>query len=257
MITANGMVRYLSTSYDEVTVVCKRKYAENIKLIYGDDPSIKLLEVTDDKEISPVSGGPSVISKFQTLTEGSTVFFTGEHRLNVRTVPYDFAYIPFSFYLDAGLVPTIFWDYFHCATNIESESLYTTVKGQDYIIVHSSTSRGPAFTVKQIQERFGYNPDTTLYLDLNTNVYQPGHKFYEQAQKFVNKPLVFYKDTIIHASAVLVADSSIFCFAMQLPIETSECYIMSRDGRDYSYIWNSEFGYDAKRGQRIFKPLVF
>lgn len=257
MITANGMVRYLSTSYDEVTVVCRRQYAENMKLIYGDDPTIKLLEVSDDKEISPVSGGPSVISKFQTLTEGSTVFFTGDHTANAGTLPYNFDYIPFSFYCDAGLGPTVYWDYFHCATHVESESLYSSVKERSYIILHSSTSRGGGFTTKQIQDRFGYSPDTTLYLDLTTNVYQPGHAFYELAQQFVNKPIAFYKDTIIHASAVLVMDSSIFCFAMQLPIQTSECYIMSRDGKDYSYIWNSDFGYDASRGQRIFKPLVF
>ena len=39
-ITAIGAVRYLSTCYDKVLVVCKEKNKRNMELFYGDDESI-------------------------------------------------------------------------------------------------------------------------------------------------------------------------------------------------------------------------
>ena len=55
-LTFSGAVRFLSTHYDEVKVVCKEKYHQNLKLIYHDDPSITFHVVKDDNEISPRFG---------------------------------------------------------------------------------------------------------------------------------------------------------------------------------------------------------
>ena len=48
MYWMNGAVRYLATAYDEVHVVCKKKYASNAAAMYADDPNIKLLLINDD-----------------------------------------------------------------------------------------------------------------------------------------------------------------------------------------------------------------
>ena len=45
MITSIGIVRYLSTCYDEVIVVCKQKNLNNIQKFYKDDSTIKLYSI--------------------------------------------------------------------------------------------------------------------------------------------------------------------------------------------------------------------
>ena len=53
MFWLNGAVRWLATSYDEVLVVCKKKYEANVTALYTDDPTIKLHLIEDDKELFP------------------------------------------------------------------------------------------------------------------------------------------------------------------------------------------------------------
>ena len=50
-ITSIGAVRYLSTCYDRVIVVCKEKNKKNMELFYSDDESIEIYSVIDDKDI--------------------------------------------------------------------------------------------------------------------------------------------------------------------------------------------------------------
>tara|TARA_B110000858_G_scaffold197484_1_gene259296 strand:+ start:3456 stop:3659 length:204 start_codon:yes stop_codon:yes gene_type:complete len=53
---------------------------------------------------------------------------------------------------------------------------------------------------------------------------------------FLNHPLAFYIDVIINAKKIITTDSSFFCLAINLAIKTKECYIKSRDNRNYSYL---------------------
>ena len=46
-ITFIGAVRYLSTCYDKVIVVCKNKNVNNVKLFYSDDPDIEIFQIDD------------------------------------------------------------------------------------------------------------------------------------------------------------------------------------------------------------------
>ena len=256
MITAIGLIRYLSTSYDSVTVVCKAAHEHNVRMFYSDDPTIQLHIQNDDAEISPAYGFPK--TEFDALTAGHTVIAVGNHAHGLGKTIHDFRYLPYNFYADAALPASVFWTYFHTASQPESTTLYQTIpSGTPYIILHSGTSTGPVFTIEQIEKQFGIDRNTTLCLDVNTNVYPTGHPYYETAACFLNKPLAHYKDTIINAAAVIVTDSSFFCFAMQLPIETPHCYVVSRDGRDYSYMYNPEFGFDAASGRKQFKQITF
>jgi hypothetical protein len=167
-----------------------------------------------------------------------------------------FNYLPYNFYADAGIPPAVFWTYFHTATQPESMVLYRSLPhGTPYIIIHSHTSTGPVFTAEHVENDFNIDRNTTLILDVNINIYSPDHPFYDIAGRFVNMPLTHYKDTIINASYVIVVDSSFYCFAMQLPIKTPHCYVISRDGRDYSYMYSPEFGFDPTSGKQQFKQL--
>ena len=50
IITSIGLVRYLSTCYDEVLVLCKNHNMKNIELFYEDDPSISFFTINKDAE---------------------------------------------------------------------------------------------------------------------------------------------------------------------------------------------------------------
>ncbi len=256
MITSIGLVRYLSTCYDSVTVACKAAYAHNVRLFYADDPTIQLHIQNDDAEISPAYGFPK--SQFDALTDGHTVIAVGDHAHSLGLKMHDFAHLPYNFYADAGVPAPVFWTYFHTASQPESMTLYKSLPHNiPYIFIHSGTSSGPVFTAEQIERHFGIDRNTTLFLDVNTNAYAPDHPFYASAQRCLNVPLAHYKDTILHAASVIVTDSSLFCFAMQLPIESPHCYVISRDGRDYSYMYNPEFGFDPSSGKQQFKQIKF
>ena len=43
-----GAVRYLSTKYDKLVVVCKKQHVKNLELFYGDDESISILPIEQD-----------------------------------------------------------------------------------------------------------------------------------------------------------------------------------------------------------------
>ena len=74
-ITAIGMVRYLSTCYDEVVVVCKNQNKNNVELFYKDDNNIKIYNVDDYKNISP--NHKFDIKKFNKITNGYDLYLCG------------------------------------------------------------------------------------------------------------------------------------------------------------------------------------
>lgn len=81
-ITAIGMVRYLSTCYDEVVVVCKNRNKKNMELFYQDDDSIKIYNIENDKNISPRYGFN--INKFKQITKGYSLYLCGNHNLSKK-----------------------------------------------------------------------------------------------------------------------------------------------------------------------------
>jgi hypothetical protein len=252
-LTFSGAVRFLSTHYDEVKVVCKEKYSSNIKLLYHDDPSITFHVVEDDNDISPRFGCD--YNRFLTQVNGYDVYMCGLHILDKQPVSFDT--LPFSFYKDVGIDYNIFWNYFHMPSYKESLELYLELVNKgvaSYAIVHGGSSTGECVTVDKIENSLGLSRETTLFIDVNKNIYKPEDKYYSLAEQFVNKPLVHYKDILINANYIILSDSSVFCMAMNLPIKTTNCYVVSRSN-DYSYIYSDQFGFSPKMSKPVFKPL--
>ena len=107
-ITAIGAVRYLSTCYDKVVIVCKEKNIRNMELFYNDDKTIELYSVISDGNISPNYGYNH--SAFHKITKDMDVYLSGDHIINKNHEPY--TDIPFNFYRDMNIDVKYFWDYF-------------------------------------------------------------------------------------------------------------------------------------------------
>jgi len=250
-ITSIGAVRYLSTCYDKVLVVCKEKYVKNIKLFYDDDETIEIYPVINDEYISPKRGFP--YEKFKNITKNMDLYLAGCHCITKKPNPY--TDIPFNFYKDMNINQTYFWEYFYVNIPYESKMLFNELnKNNDYIFIHNISSTGTDFTIEEMEKKINFNSKKTLIINPNINIYNNKNLFFELAEKFLNHPLSFYISTIINANKIIMTDSSFFCLSLNLPIKTKEFYLKSRNNHDYSYFYKKKY-YNSKLNKDIFKIL--
>ena len=222
MFWLNGAVRYLATCYDEVLVVCKKKYEANVAPLYADDATIKLHVIEDDAELFPFAlvHGPSWEAK------GYSVYACGNHLINPLNPPieswiYEF---PLCFYDDLELPREIRQTYFHIPTHPDSASLVRLVKqwSPKYIVVHQQSQNKKL----PIWEKISQKTQDPIF-DLNENHYFPGHPYYIIAEMVVNKPLYEYKGLLEEAAEIHLLESSVYCMATHLDLSrvaVKKCY---------------------------------
>jgi hypothetical protein len=250
-LTFSGAVRFLSTMYDEVKVVCKEKYYSNLQLMYSDDPSITFHIIKNDEDISPRFGCP--YQSFLSTVKGYHIYLCGLHMFDKQCASFDT--IPFCFYKDVNMDYNTFWTYFHIPTISESTSLYNLLLDSSYAVLHTGSSTGECISIEAVETKFNISRNDIILIDVNRNIYPETHKFHKIADLFVNKPLAYYKDSLINATYVIVSDSSVFCMAMNLSIKTDNCYVVSRSS-GYSYIYSEQFGYSPTLNKPRFKKLI-
>jgi hypothetical protein len=228
-ITSIGLVRYLSTCFDKVIVVCKARNYENIKLMYEDDQDITFYLVKSDDDISPAFGCNADF--FRKVTEGYTVFTTGSH----SSLSFNIDRVPLAFYEQMNLDVNIFWRYFHIPEREESRSLANLIKDKEYAFVHNQSSRRLEFTIDDIEKRFKISKDETLLINPNYNCYHSSHPFFKLANKFIDHPLLYYVDSIKKATYNIMCDSSFFCLAMHLDTCHKNNYVIAQ--KNYNFLF--------------------
>jgi len=208
MYWTNGAVRYLATAYDEVHVVCKKKYASNAAAMYADDPSIKLFLIEDDVDLHPWA------SRRHYFTEqGYTVYSCGFFAPKPEKAIYE---LPLCFYDDMGLDREIRKSYFHVPRTEAARTLADSLKGRPYVIVHQQSS----VETLPIVEKLKAAGETRLIIDLNKNQVDRaadplGH---DLAQHAVGVPLVDYTYLLEGAEELHMIESSIYCMASHLDL---------------------------------------
>lgn len=228
-----GLVRYLSTKFDEVIVVCKDYYKDNLQLLYNDDKSIKLYPVKSDYDIS-VSWGFDQ-TKFEEITKNCKLYIAGHHIFNGDTC-HPFTDLPFNFYDDLKIDRNYFWDYYHIPNVPHETDLYHLyqIHTMPYIFIHSVTSVGQMFNVEEAEHHFNFDRQILLVINPCENVYKEGDKFYEIAEKFINHPLFYYKTVIEKADKIILSDSSFFCFSICLQTTAKNIYLRPRYKENYN-----------------------
>jgi hypothetical protein len=208
MYWMNGAVRYLATDYDEVLVVCKRKYEKNAQAMYADDPTIKLYIIEDDIDLHPW-----YLKKYMFSSQGYDVLGCGGFSDRAQPVIYN---LPESFYDDIRIPHAFRNTYFHVPRTEEAMELSKLYEGHPYIIVHeeSSVQRLP---IADLLRRRG---ETRLLLDLNKNQYskETHPREWELAQHVVNKPVLEYTFLLEKADELHMIESSIYCLASHLDL---------------------------------------
>ncbi len=258
MINTIGAVRYLATLYDEVRIPVRERYIENMRLLYADDPCITFYPISNDLCIYGSRGyKPDLLAQ---LTDGYEVVAAGVNTHSYGKTPSTYDALPFNFYADAGLSIDVFWKYSHYAHCPHSKPLADKLAGIPYIFIQANSRNGPCFITEQIEAYFEIDRATTLIIDADKNNYTPEHPWHALAEQFVYKPLAYYRETIMNADRVIVCDSSLMCYSIQLPIKTTECYYVTRKAgfvQHYEYIFTAPFCFDPSTGRRIFTRLPF
>ena len=246
-----GAVRFIASSFNKVYVVCKKNNADNMRILFEDNPNIILYIVNKDNDISPNYG--CSMSKFIENTKNLTVFLSGGHCLNRR--PYSYKFIPFNFYIDMKIDPMHFWNSFSINIPIESKNLYNSLNEIPYIFIHNNCSSGKVFDIEEVENKLNFNKDEILIINPCINVYNADHPYFNIAEKFINLKVPYYIDTIINASKIILTDSCFWCLSINLPIISNECYVYSRDDVNHDYIYNIK-AFHPPSSKQIFKSIT-
>jgi hypothetical protein len=265
MLTMNGMVRYYSTLYDEVTVACRKDFIESMSLVYADDPTIKLMSFNSWEAASPRFG--LSMNTFNEITAGYDKIITGYNRTPFYgsfTDPYspnDLLKLPFCFYHDVGINKTIMWDYFHYAKCNQAIDLFNTVNEineRKYIVIHENCSGyNGIIKPETIESYLNINRDDYIFINISRNIYPIGHKYYDISNKCINKPIIYYAELLKKSYANILSNSVLFCLAIQLDIETDLNLCIGRAPNDISnynlnYLWDA---YPINKPVKRFKSL--
>lgn len=237
LLTCNGIYRSLRITYDEVKIAVLKRNIENASLLFHDDKNITFHPINEDIDISLLFGCPK--EKYDAATAGYKVINLGLHKhgLSIQNNKREiienkkFFDMPFSFYKDAGIPFDHFWEFSYIPTFRKTEDLYHLLHRygiHDYIFVHNTASTGEVFSLDYIKKKYNVDPHKTFIVNPCKSMYKQGDKFYELSNMFLKHRLPYYKMLIIHAQKVLVTDSSFMCMSINLPINTKECFIISR-----------------------------
>ncbi len=252
-LTHIGLYRYLSTLYDRVTIVVKKHYVNNMKMILSDDKCIDFYECDKDADISPLFG--ATYDKFEDVTRDYDAILTlGFHKSSSANMDT----IPFSFYSDAKIDSDVFWEYYFMQTHPESIKYYEILKGSDdvstYIFIHNTCSSGEVFDFDCVEKCLGISRDDILFLSVGACAYEHGHKFFDIANKFIGLPLPYYKIVMENAAKIVVSDSSFFCMGLNLSRVQGECYYVNVCGKTYEHVYE-KYRFNETLSRPIFKNL--
>lgn len=235
-IHCSGIVRYLSCNYDKVIVVIKSSTSTlaNLHQLFGDDSSIEFVDCSSE------------IDKYG---EKCDIYLAG--LFNKNRNDYWYQNRPFEFFEDVNIPINCFLDYFYFPENPKSKRLLSVLDGKPYIFIHNESSFGFDFDCHQVVTKLnlGFDPDKILFLNPNLNLYLSDHPFYSLAQEFLGHLIFDYVDLMIHSQAIILVDSSFFCLATLLPLQTDQCYYYGRLNRNYNHLFEPEI---LKNGRKKF-----
>lgn len=215
MFWMNGAVRYLATVHDEVIVVCKIRNELAATAMYADAPTIKLLLIEDDAELSPWDEKREIF-----LQQGFSVYSCGFFAPRPDKAIYN---LPISFYDDMGIPHEFRHKYFHVPRSEEGKKLRQRFGSINYIVVHEESSVQKLPIAKQLMAK----GETRLILDLNKNPYGTAHGWWAAAEKVAGRPILDYIQLIEGAQEVHMIESSLYCLASHLDlskVKRKVCY---------------------------------
>lgn len=232
MFWMTGAVRYLSTCYAIVVVVCKKRYEKEVSAMYRDDPNIHLFVIEDDYVLAPFEQ-----KRIEIKTLFDSVLGCGWFSSKDEPTIYDF---PYSFYDDLDIPRYVRQDYFYVLPLEEGNKRVQNIQEvcKDYIVLHQQASHS---TIDVLHK---FDKDKVLLLDLNKNLYPKDHMWYETAQSVVNQPLLSHIPLFLNAKEIHMLESSVYCLVSHLNlsnVKTKVCYNPYENSAERIGVFQTEY----------------
>lgn len=212
-ITMIAAIRYYSMIYDEVMVGVRDKYADNIRRIYGDDPSIQVHGFSwpyGDDTCRRVSFLDHFRSLGYEILVPSVCCWGG--RTGGKPSPDGIAFYR-AFYIQSDLNYDLRWKFSHINRNFSREiDLYKRLglENQPYVFVHGDES----------------------VLDQAKSISGGMRIVYPEGS------MLDYCTIIERANGVFMMDSSFFCLCTILSLQAKQKYVYVRTSSDNAILYN-------------------
>lgn len=224
IITYIGMVNYLSCYYKKVFVACMISNYNQVKLFFN-NKNIIVYPINKNKYENMYNFHDMMVASkmYDIYAFGhygalsvDVVKYTKVMKNGIeRIILYDY---PQSYYDDAGIDISVMRDYFKVSYPEEIKKIYDDffVKNISYIVVHQTGSS----VVQNFIEYYNIDINKKLVIDVEKNLYEKEHKFYNIAENFVMFPsVIYYAKLIENASEIYVIDSCIHALALVVDLK--------------------------------------
>lgn len=206
MIVTAGIIEYLTTKYNSVTVVCRPEHERFLSCFHEGNNKIKPFPYKEEFKSSCGWTFPRELTDI--FNTSMDIYAIGHYSQSGKIDIF-----PTSYYDDIKL-PIKYIHNIHFTTPNYIMNYYDELKSYgEYIVVHQIGS-----TCKlDLIDKYNINIEKTLTIDVNKNLYKIGHRFYNIANKFINlyNPL-WYITLLENASELYLVDSCIHALAAYL-----------------------------------------
>jgi hypothetical protein len=232
MIACIGMVNFLSSKYQTVTVACIKNNYNQAKTFYT-NPKIKIHVIDEKEPISMIQFDMSMrnsqqydvyaIGHYGAQQLNLQQFLKMDMNGNIKPIIYDY---PLSYYEDIQMPIEYMSKYLNIVYPKKINKLYNELFNsyKDYIVVHQIGSD----TMVNLIKMNNININKILVIDVNKNLYEKNHKFYQIANKFINLPsILYYGKLLSNAKELYLIDSCIHVLALTQDlskVKIKNCY---------------------------------
>lgn len=214
-----GLVKYIAEQNIEVKYLVKNSYIEPGSIIYRDLSNVSFYGVPDTRW--PVFNRMQLEHAFP----GFIILMLGYHAGH----DVDISIYPLSFYDDTGVPRSMLWAPYKMHYSEESIKLYEEIRDISYAFIDTFSSSGHLFDANTAIAHLGINTESILTINLHKNIYPMGHRFYDIAQKMMEKrPITDYVCILENASYLILSDSAVHALCHLLHIKSINNYVICR-----------------------------
>ena len=221
-----GAIRFLLNYYEKIYFIVKSHNKKNVEMMISDE-NIVIKEITDyhNYEVE-IQSCRNLINSLNS-TNDKDLLICGAHKNYFKSIITNkklLEYVPnnkhynvkFShledFYNDIHLDISIFYEYFHINSTVNSTFYYNKINKFKIVFCHTKASDKEIF----IDVTNFVNDDNYIVICSNKNMYSIDNSKYNLANEFVNLLLTDYIDIILNSSKIFVIDSSFACIIYPL-----------------------------------------
>lgn len=222
-ITMIGAINYLLSHYNNVYLLCKDKYYDNIRMIYDESITIIPFDYKNEKQACINILQPKY------LDTDTDIYICGCHKNYLKNkinnpkcnvdsdISLKWSHIQ-QFYNDMNLNLDIYYKYFDIKNSSTSLKLYNDIKHLNIIFCHTQASTNK-ININNFINPYLQN-DEFIVICSNENLYSNEHKYHMLVNCYVDLMICHYIDIIKQAYKIFIIDSCFACIVY--PLELSK-----------------------------------